>query len=194
MIRPWKTLARRVLLRRPPWLEIGEEDIELPDGRVIENFSRITTRDFAIVVPLTADDHTMLIRSYKHGVRAISRSFPAGYLEDGEEPLAGAKRELREETGWEADEWTPLGRFVVDGNYGYGTMHAYLATGARPVAEPESGDLEEMELERVPWDEAIAALHRGEMKQLASAAALGLACLARERAMTEGSAKRGWPS
>ncbi|HUQ16979.1 MAG TPA: hypothetical protein VM070_04250, partial [Candidatus Saccharimonadales bacterium] len=74
-----------------------------------------------------------------------------------------------------ADRWTPLGSFVVDGNYGAGTMHAFLATGARKVAEPESGDLEEMELEEVPWDEAIAALGRGELKQLASAAALALA-------------------
>lgn len=168
-----------MLLRRPPWLEIGEEDIALPDGRVIENFSWITTRDFAIVVPLTADDHTMLIRSYKHGVRGISRSFPAGYLEDGEDPLDGAKRELREEAGWAADDWLPLGRFVVDGNYGSGTMHAFLATGAHPVSEPDSGDLEEMILERVLWADAVAALRAGEMKQLASAAALGLACLAR---------------
>jgi len=181
MIQPWKTLARRVLLSRPPWLEVGEEDIELPDGRVVEQFPYIASREFAIVVPLTADGHTMLIRSYKHGIRGVSRSFPAGYLEAGEEPLAGAKRELLEESGWTADEWTSLGRFVVDGNYGSGTMHAFLATGARKAAEPESGDLEEMELEQVPWDEAVAALARGEMKQLASAAALGLAALARAR-------------
>lgn len=182
MIRPWKTLARRVLLSRPPWLEVGEEDIELPDGRVVEQFPYIASREFAIVVPLTADDHTILIRSYKHGIRGVSRSFPAGYLEAGEEPLAGAKRELLEEAGWAAEGWTPLGQFVVDGNYGSGTMHAFLATGARTVAEPQSGDLEEMELEEIPWTEAIAALGRGELRQLASAAALGLAVIARARA------------
>lgn len=181
MIRPWKTLARRVLLSRPPWLEVGEEDVELPDGRVVSRYPYIGAREFAIVVPLTDDGQTMLIRSYKHGLRGISRSFPAGYLEAGEEPLAGAKRELLEEVGWAAHEWTPLGRFVVDGNYGSGTMHAFLATGARKVAEPESGDLEEMVLEQVPWDEAVAALECGELQQLASAAALGLAALARAR-------------
>ena len=190
MIHPWKTIARRVLLRRPPWLEIGEEDIALPDGRVIENFSYIETRDFAIVVPLTVDDHTMLIRSYKHGVRGISRSFPAGYLEAGEDPLDGAKRELLEEAGWAAETWVPLGTFSVDGNYGAGTMHAFLATGAKAVAEPNSGDLEEMILERVPWAAAVAALRAGEMKQLASAAALGLATLAREQATADGSGSR----
>lgn len=181
MIRPWRTLARRTLLRRPPWFEIGEEDVVLPDGRVVENFNWIGMREFSIVVPLTDDDRTILIRSYKHGVRAVALSFPAGYLEPGEDPLAGARRELREETGYEAAAWLPLGRFVVDGNYGSGAMHAYLATGARQVTEPESGDLEEMELVLTPWDEAAAALRRGELKQLSSAAALGLACLRRSR-------------
>ena len=189
MIQPWKTLARRVLLRRPPWFEIGEEDVRLPDGRIVEHFNWITLREFAIVVPLTEDDRTILVRSYKHGVRAVALSFPAGYLEPGEDPLAGAKRELREETGYEAPEWIPLGRFVVDGNYGSGAMHAYLATGARKVTEPDSGDLEEMALALTPWDEAVAALRQGEMKQLASAAALGLACLARERTVAAGPAR-----
>jgi len=191
VIRPWKTLARRVLLSRPPWLEVGEEDVELPDGRVVERFPYIAAREFAIIVPIADDGQTMLIRSYKHGIKGISRSFPAGYLEAGEEPLAGAKRELLEEAGWAADEWTALGRFVVDGNYGSGTMHAFLATGARAVAEPQSGDLEEMELERIPWAEALAALERGELKQLASAAALGLAALARERGALNTTAGRG---
>ncbi|MGH2499881.1 MAG: NUDIX hydrolase, partial [Candidatus Limnocylindria bacterium] len=60
----------------------------------------------------------MVVRSYKHGPRAVGLSLPAGYLDDGEEPLDAARRELREESGHEAEGWTSLGRFVVDGNYG----------------------------------------------------------------------------
>jgi ADP-ribose diphosphatase len=181
VIHPWRTLARRVLLRRPPWFEVGEEDVELPDGKVIEGFSWIKMREFAIVVPITADDRTILMRSYKHGVRAVSLSLPAGYIEDGEEPLAAARRELLEETGNVADEWIPLGRYVIDGNYGSGAMHAFLARGARQVQAPDSGDHEEQELLVMPFDEAIDRLARGEVAQLSTAGALGLACLARER-------------
>lgn len=178
MIRPWRTLARRVLLRRPPWFEVGEEDVELPDGKIIEGFAWIDERPFAIVVPLTADGATVLVRSYKHGVREVALSFPAGFIEDGEPPLEAAKRELREEAGYEADDWTALGRYVVDGNYGSGAMHAFLARGARKVCEPDSGDLEEQELLLVPWAEAVSRLRGGEAKQLSTAAALGLAALA----------------
>jgi ADP-ribose pyrophosphatase len=135
-------------------------------------------RSFAIVVPLLDGDRTILARSYKLGVNAISLSLPAGYLEDGEEPLDGAKRELREETGHEAPDWVPLGRYVVDGNYGSGYMHAFIAKGAAKVCEPNSGDHEEQELLVMPFQDALAKLRAGEVAQLSSAAALGLAALA----------------
>lgn len=178
MIRPWRTLARRVLLERPPWFTVGEETVELPDGKVVDDFGFIDMIEFAVIVPITPLGETVLIRSYKHGVRSVSLSLPAGGFHAGEEPLAGAKRELREETGFEADEWVPLGRYVVDPNYGCGVMYAFIARGARKVGEPDSGDLEDQELLVVPLADAIAKLHAGEITQLSTAAALGLAAIA----------------
>ena len=103
-MRPWRTLARRVLLSRPPWMEVAEERIALPDGREIEGFLSIRTRDFAAIVAVTEPHEVVLIRSYKHGSRRVSLAVPAGYIEEGEDPLTSAKRELREETGYEASE------------------------------------------------------------------------------------------
>jgi len=176
--RSWRTIARRVLLERPPWFTVGEEDVALPDGTTIEGFNWIAMREFAIVVPIVANGDTILIRSYKHGVRAVSLSCPAGYLEPGEAGIEGAKRELREETGHEAAEWIPLGRFVVDGNYGSGAMHAFIAKGAHKVGQPDSGDHEEQELVRMPLSDAIATLRAGDVAQLSTAAALSLAAIA----------------
>ncbi|HEY8731404.1 MAG TPA: NUDIX hydrolase [Candidatus Limnocylindria bacterium] len=177
-MKPWRVLSRRVLLERPPWLTVGEQDVELPDGTVLDGFNWIATRPFAIVVPILAGDRTILLRSFKLGVGSVSLSVPAGYLEVGEEPLAGAKRELLEETGYEASEWLALGRYVVDGNYGSGYMHAFLAKGARKVREPDSGDHEEQELLVVPFTDALTKLGSGEVAQQSTAAALGLAAIA----------------
>jgi ADP-ribose pyrophosphatase len=176
--RPWRTRDRRVLLERPPWFRVGTQEVELPDGTVLHDYNWIEMRSFSIVVPLLDGGRTILVRSYKLGVGAVSLSLPAGYLEDGEAPLDGARRELLEETGHAADDWVPLGRYVVDGNYGSGAMHAFLARGARAIQPPDSGDHEEQELIVLPFDEALARLRAGEVAQLSTAAALGLAALA----------------
>jgi ADP-ribose pyrophosphatase len=134
-----------------------------------------------MVVAVTPDGKVIMERSYKHGPRRVATSLPAGYLEDGEAPIDAARRELREETGYEADEWKSLGSFTVDGNYGVSTEHAFLALGARQVREsggPGHDDLEEIELLTLPLDEAVALIEQGEVVQLSSAAALALAALA----------------
>jgi ADP-ribose pyrophosphatase len=176
-MRPWRATGRRTLLSRPPWMEVGEETVALPDGRTVDGFLWVRTRDFAMVVAVTEGHEIVMVRSYKHGTRTVSLSLPAGYIEAGEEPLATAKRELMEETGFEATTWSSLGKYVVDGNYGVATEHILLARGARQVGAPNSGDLEEMETVIVPRAEIPGLLRRGEVAQLSSAAALGIALL-----------------
>lgn len=176
-MRPWRTLARRTLLSRPPWMEVGDERVALPDGREVDGFLWVRTRDFVAIVAITELEEVILLRAYKHGTRTVSLAVPAGYVESGEEPLAAAKRELREETGHASEDWTSLGSYVVDGNYGVATEHIFLARGARKVSEPASGDLEEMETVIVPLAEVRGYLRRGEVVQLSSAAALALAAL-----------------
>lgn len=176
-MRPWRTLARRTLLSRPPWMELGDERVALPDGREVDGFLWIRTRDFVAMVAVTESREVVLVRSYKHGTRTVSLAVPAGYLESGEAPLAAAKRELQEETGYASDDWSSLGSYVVDGNYGVGTAHLYLARGVRKVAEPASGDLEEMEVVVASVDDVSEYVRRGEVVQLASAAAIALGLL-----------------
>jgi ADP-ribose diphosphatase len=175
VIRAWRTLARRTLLSRPPWLEVSEEKVALPDGREIEGFLAVRTRDFVAIVAVTDQQEVVLIRSYKHGPRSVALACPAGYIETAEEPLAAARRELLEETGYEARDWNALGRFVVDGNYGVATEHVFLGLGARKIREPASGDLEEIEVVVQPFGEVGALLLDGEVVQLSSALALALA-------------------
>jgi ADP-ribose pyrophosphatase len=158
-------------------MEVAEERVALPDGREIDGFLQVRTRDFVVIVAVTEASDVVLIRSYKHGPRAISLACPAGYIEGHEEPMVAAKRELLEETGYAARDWTSLGRFVVDGNYGVATEHIFLARQAERTADAASGDLEDIEVVRVPLAGVNALLLRGEVLQVSSAAALALGLL-----------------
>src|SRR5512132_1618558 len=143
---PWRTRSRRTIVDLSPWLSVESRVVELPDGRVIEDWPWVESREFANVVAVTEDGLFLVFRQTKYAVEGTTLGPVGGYLDPGEDPLTAAARELLEETGYEAPEWTSLGRYVVDGNRGCGVGHFYLARGARKVAEPNADDLEEQEL------------------------------------------------
>ena len=116
--------------------------------------------------------------------RELAVALPAGYTEDGEQPIDSARRELREETGYEAKDWRSLGSYTVDGNYGLCIEHAYLALDARlpdNASVTPTGDLEDIEVFTASLPEALEMLEAGGIAQLSSASALALAALAMQR-------------
>jgi ADP-ribose pyrophosphatase len=173
----WKVRNRRSELKRAPWLEVFRETVELENGASIDDFYTVDMQDFSMVAAFTASGDVVVERLYRHGSGRMTWSLPAGYIHVGEEPLASAIRELREETGYQAPEWKPLGRFVVDGNRGCGWCNCFIARGAERVVEPESADLAQVEVSVLPWNRLLELLAAGEVTELASAATLGLASL-----------------
>jgi ADP-ribose pyrophosphatase len=135
----------------------------------------VITPDYVNVVVETVDGSFLCFRQVKYSIDGPTLATVGGYLEPGEDPLVSAKRELLEETGYEADEWAELGHFAVDGNRGAGTAYLYLARRARQIAEPDADDLEEQTLLFLSRAELEAALSAGEFKLLPWVTAVALA-------------------
>jgi ADP-ribose pyrophosphatase len=171
----WKTNARRVLLSQPPWLVVEHHTVELPDGRVIEDWPWVITPDYINVVAQTEDERFLCFRQVKYGIAGPTLAVVGGYLQPGEDPLHAAQRELREETGYAAPEWISLGHYLVDPNRGVANGNLYLARRAHKVTERDADDLEEQHLVLLTRSELEAALDGGEFKVLAWAAAVAFA-------------------
>ncbi len=178
-MQPWKTLARRRLLQPDDgrFLTVESHTVQLPDGRVIEDWPWLITPDYINVVVETEAGEFVCFRQTKYAAEGVTLAIVGGYLEPDEEPLAAARRELLEETGCEAPSWTALGRYAVDGNRGCGHAHLFLARGARWVQPIDADDLEEQELVLLSRDELRDALDAGEFKILPWATAVALALL-----------------
>jgi 8-oxo-dGTP pyrophosphatase MutT (NUDIX family) len=172
---PWRTHSRQVVFDQSPWLVVEHHTVELPDGRLIPDWTWIRTPDYINVLAQTNSGQFMLFRQYKYGVPEPMLALIGGYLKPGEAPLAGAKRELHEETGYKADQWIQLGHYLVDPNRGIATGHLYLARAAHYFSTLESDDLEQQELLFLSQDELEQALEQGEFKILAWAAAVAFA-------------------
>jgi ADP-ribose pyrophosphatase len=174
-MRPWKTLSRSTILDLGKFLAVENHTVELPDGRVISNWPWLITPDYVNVLAVTGENEFLCFRQTKYAVEGTSLAPVGGYLEPGEAPLVAAQRELLEETGYEAPEWTNLGRYSVDGNRGAGVAHLFLARNANRVAAAESDDLEEQQLLMLSRSEIEAALSAGDFKVLAWATVVALA-------------------
>jgi ADP-ribose pyrophosphatase len=171
---PWKTLSRRTILDHGKFLRVEEHTVQLPDGRVIPDWPWLITPDFVNVVAVTEGGRYLFFRQVKYAVEGPVLAPVGGFLEEGEDPLTAAQRELLEETGYAAAEWVPLGQYRVDANRGAGTAHLFLARGARRVREARPDDLEEQELLSLSRAEMRSALVAGEFRVLPWAAVVAL--------------------
>jgi ADP-ribose pyrophosphatase len=171
----WELLARETVLHAPPFLTVERHHLRLSDGREIPDWQWLITPDYVNVAARTVDGRWLLFRQEKYAVDGLSLAPVGGYLEPGEDPLTAAQRELREESGYAAARWTPLGRYAVDGNRGAGTAHLFLAEQAAFVGATVSDDLEPQELVLLTTDELRDALAAGGLKVLAWAAVMALA-------------------
>lgn len=174
-MQPWKTLARRTLLNHSKFLRVEIHTVQLPDGHIIDDWPWVITPDYINVTAITEEGKILCFRQTKYCIEGTGLAPVGGYIDAGEDPLEAAKRELLEETGYEADEWLALGKYPVDGNRGAGTAYPFLARGARPVAEIDADDLEEQHLLRLTREEVEVALDAGEFNTLPWAAAVALA-------------------
>lgn len=150
---------------------LREDLIRFPDG-VEAKYVVVSFPDSAFVVPYYENGDTMLVRQWRHAWDRSSWEVPAGtFDEDDEDALSCARRELAEETGLVAARYTSLG--VVHGAaFLTGRAHLFLARGLTEAARnPESYE-QDMEVQRLPFADALAAALDGQIVHSGSVTAL----------------------
>ena len=109
-----------------------QDEVELPDGR--RTHRDIVRHPGAVaIVPILPDGRIVLVRQYRYAAGKALLEIPAGTLEPGEDPLECARRELREETGFEAEEINGLLSCFMAPGYSSEVIHFYVARGLKEV-------------------------------------------------------------
>lgn len=176
-IGPWERRTRRTVYENP-WIEVWHDDVVRPDG-TDGIYGVVHPRFLAVgIVPLTGQGEVVLVGQYRYTLDRYSWEIPEGGVPLGEDELAGARRELAEETGYEASTWRLMLRHSLTNSISDERGVVFLATGLTSGrARPEP--TEDITVKVVPLARALEMVDEGEIHDAVTQ--LGLYAVARLR-------------
>lgn len=172
MVEPEETISTERVFQGKR-INVRVDKVRLSDGT--ESTRDIVEHpDAVVIVAVDVQRNVLFVRQYRKAPETELLELPAGVIDPGEEPLAAALRELREETGCSAERLDLMGSFYSAPGTMTEKLYAYLATGLTADPLPLDED-ERIEVERVPLHQALAMARAGEIHDGKTLASLLLA-------------------
>ena len=169
MQNPWTKLSSKTIYKNE-WIRLREDQVITPTGTK-GIYGVVETKPAIGVIPLTEDLQTYLVGQYRYTLDVYSWEIPEGGGLDGEEILAGAQRELLEETGLTAKKWTYLDTMYTSNSITNEIGYLYLAEELTE-GEARPDHTEDLQIRKLPFMEAWDMVLKNEIKD--SLAVIGL--------------------
>ena len=169
-MRPWKRLSSKDIISSR-WLRVSEDKCELPSGLVLDPFFVIHESEWVHVVALSEDGKLLTVRQYRYAGGAFCTEFPGGVIDQGEEPIRAAQRELLEETGYVAEQWEYVGWLFANPARQTNKVHLFVAWEISHKAAQKLDVSEEIEfafMSQASIQESIDAGHFSQALHVAS--------------------------
>ena len=160
---------------RDEWIDFRKVRYRYPDGREFGPFYQYSRKSYSVIVPVLPDGRFLCVRQFRQGIGETTTEFPAGGIETEraeygrvtrEDALAAAKRELKEETGYEADEWTHLITIPSNATMADNYAHVFLARNCRKVSGLRLDVTEDLEPVIVTKEEIETMISEGRFQQM----------------------------
>ncbi|MDE6418463.1 MAG: NUDIX hydrolase [Duncaniella sp.] len=160
----WELVKSDYLFNRP-WLTVRRDTVRLPNGVIHPEYYVLEYPRWINIIAITKDGRFVMVRQYRHGLGIVSTELCAGVVEDGEDTLEGAKRELLEETGFGGGEWELS--MVISANPGSqnNLSYCYIARGVEQISTQHLDTTEDIEVVFMTEEEVYGMLVRDELKQ-----------------------------
>ncbi len=164
VVGPWRRRSREPVYSNP-WIEVWHDEVDRPDaGPGIYGVVHFHSRAVGVVA-VGDDGRLLLVGQHRYTLDEHSWEIPEGGVGPGESLLDGARRELREETGFEATEWRQLFRMSVSNSVTDERGAIFLATGLR-AGRADPDDTEELVVRWATLDEVLSEIDAGAIHDL----------------------------
>jgi ADP-ribose pyrophosphatase len=154
-----------------PGFDVRRDDVRLPDGTETD-YHYVDESPAVVILPLTPDGDVVVIEEWRQAVGRVNRGLPAGSMEGDEEPADAARRELREETGYEADRVEPLLTTEPSNGIANSVHHHFVAHGCEPTADQQLDDNESIRVDVADYDDYLDSVVNDELDDGRSALAI----------------------
>lgn len=162
---PFKLLTSKVVYQNR-WIKVREDGVVRPGGKE-GIFGIVEMMPGSSVLPIDEDGNVMLIKEYRYAVERVTLEVISGGIDEGETPLAAAKRELLEEAGVKASEWVELGSIDPFTTVVSSPNYLFIAKGLQHLSpDPDEGEIIERIV--VPYTEALAMVNDGRITHAGS--------------------------
>jgi len=158
----WKTLRKEYIFKSQ-WLTVRKDAVKLPSGVELDDFYVLEYPDWVVVIARTENDKYLIEKQYRHGIDLECFELCAGIVEPKEESLEAAKRELLEETGFTADNWTYLSSSAPNASAMTNLCHCFIAEGAKKTCGTNLDLSEDIEICEVNESELLRLLKEGKI-------------------------------
>ena len=161
----WKIISSEKVYSNE-YLEVYEDKLNLKG--IEKMYIRGIRKDYSTIVPFVSNDEILIIKSYRHLVDSIEIEIPSGYIDEGESAKQAAIRELKEETGYTAQDVISLGNYTLDYSMFKQTGNIFIAYGLNKKQEQSLGVMEKIDVEIIKIKEIEDLLSNGKISNAAS--------------------------
>ena len=178
MKKGWKRTGRkRVFVARDGrtvYMELFQDTIRTPEGKTL-SYTHYRSSDVVIIVPFIGRNKLVMIKQYRYPLDKVMLEFPAGHVEKGESPLATARRELQEETGYTANKMERVYTYHPSVSKSRQLVHVFRAAGLEK-GEARHDSTEDISVKTVAASDLRGMIAGGKVENAGTLIAYLLCC------------------